>query len=63
MATGIVLHPLAQARLQELKATLQRDFGVDASQRDILSAAVHGTTAAHLVGMLIAFTKAKSSAS
>jgi hypothetical protein len=59
MATGIILHPLAQERLQELQTALQSQFGVDASHRDLVAAAVHGATPAQLVGMLIEFTKAK----
>lgn len=60
MATGVVLDPLAQTQAEALKAALQSDFGLDASQKDIVSAAVYGATAPQLAGMLIAFTKAKS---
>jgi hypothetical protein len=60
MATGIVLHPLARERLQELQTALQSEFGVDATHRDIVAAAVHGATPAQLAGMLIEFTKAKA---
>lgn len=60
MATGYVIHPLAQQRLEPLKAALQKDFGIEASHRDILAAAVHGATPAYLAGMLIAFNKAKA---
>jgi hypothetical protein len=60
MATGIVLHPLAQRRLKELKAALEADFGLEASERTILSAAVHGATAPALVGMHAAFVKARN---
>ena len=63
MATGIVIHPLAQQRLEPLKTALQKDFGIEASHLDILSAAVHGATAAYLAGMLIAFNKAKAAES
>jgi hypothetical protein len=60
MATGHVLHPLAQKRLKALQMELKKEFGVETSQREIVSAAVHGATAAHLVGMLNAFVKAKA---
>jgi hypothetical protein len=59
MATGIVVHPVAKARLKELKGELEDVFGVETTEKAILAAATHGATAASLVGMLVAFTKAK----
>ncbi len=60
MATGVVLHPLAVAQAKPLKAALKADFGLDASERDILSAIVYCATAPQVAGMLIAFTRAKA---
>lgn len=60
MATGVVLDPLAQASAEALKTALEADFGVEATQKDIVSALVYCATAPQLVGMLIAFTKAKA---
>lgn len=60
MATSIPLHPLAQRRLKELKAALEQEFGIEASERTIVSAAVFGTTAPALVGMHGAFVRARA---
>jgi len=60
MATGVVLDPDAQARAKALKTALAKDFGVAASERDIVSAAVYGATAAQLVGMLLELTKIRA---
>jgi hypothetical protein len=60
MATGVVLDPLAIGKAQDLKTALAAEYGVEASQKEIIAAAVHGATAAQLVGMLMEFTKAKA---
>ena len=60
MATGVVLDPLAQERLKPLQTALQKDFGLEANQKDVVSALVYSASAAVAVGMLIEFTKAKA---
>ena len=59
MATGLVLHPLAQARLSELPGLLEKDFGVEISQRALVSSLVYCATPAMVVGMQIEFVKAR----
>jgi hypothetical protein len=60
MATGVVLDALTQSHADEVMKALKADFGVDTTQKEFVSAAVFGMTAAQMVGMLIAFTKAKA---
>ena len=60
MPTGVKLDPLAQARVQPLILALQKGFGVETNQKDIVSALVYGATAAQLVGMLAEFSKARA---
>jgi hypothetical protein len=49
------ISPLAQERLPELKAALQADFGLQASNGDIASALIHGATVAQAAGMLLGY--------
>jgi len=58
MPTTVRLHPLAHEALKDLKHRLGSEEGHDASDRQIISALVYGTTPAQLAGMLIAFTRA-----
>jgi hypothetical protein len=60
MATGVILDSLAQARVEPLRTALQRDFGVDTTQKELINALVFGATAAQAVGMLSAFTRARA---
>jgi hypothetical protein len=60
MPTSVVLDPLAQARVNPLISALKRDFGVETTQKDIVSSLVYGATAAQLVGMLAEFSKARA---
>lgn len=46
---------LAQEKLRELKSALKADFGLQASNEDIVSALIHGATAAQSAGMLLAY--------
>jgi hypothetical protein len=59
MPTAPVLHPIAQARLSELPGLLENDFGVEISQRTLVSALVYCATPAMIVGMQIEFVKAR----
>ena len=59
MATAPVLHPIAQKRLSELPGLLENDFGVEISQRTLVSALVYCATPAMIVGMQIEFVKAR----
>lgn len=58
MPTTVRLHPLADQALKRLKSRLEVEEGRDASEREIVSALIHGTTPAQAAGMLIAFTRA-----
>lgn len=56
--TTVRLHPLAADSAKRLMAELEAEYGRDASREEIVAAVVYGASAAQLVGMLIAFTKA-----
>lgn len=57
MPTTTRLHPLAKQALKELKQRLESEEGRKATQEEIVSALVFGTSPAQAAGMLIAFTR------
>lgn len=62
MATGIILHPLAQEALRRLRSRMRSEESREASDRRIVSALVYGTTSAQAAGMLDEFVRAVSAA-
>lgn len=54
---NVRLDPLIENRPKELKAVLKADFGLSATQEEIVAALIHGTTPAQLAGMLVAFNR------
>jgi hypothetical protein len=60
MATGVILDALAQERVQPLLTALAKDFGMGATQKDLINALVYGATSGQAFGMLAEFTKAKT---
>ena len=60
MATGVVLDDLAQARVKPLQLALERDFGMTATQKDLINGLVFAATAAQAAGMISAFIKARA---
>jgi len=57
MPTTTRLHPLAERALKELKQCLEAEEGHKATQEEIVSALIFGTSPAQAAGMLIAFTR------
>ena len=55
MATGLVLHPLAQKALRDLQSRMKSEMHRDASDRRLVSALVYGITPAQAMGMLDEF--------
>jgi len=60
MATGVILDPLAQSRVQAVLLALEREFGVESNQKQIVNALVYGATPGQLVGMIFEFKRAQA---
>lgn len=56
--TGI--SSVALQRLKTLPRLLKEQYGVSATQEEITSALVHGTTVAQLAGMLVEYNRYKA---
>jgi hypothetical protein len=55
--SSVKVDPLVGEPLRSLQAALQRDFGVSATQEQIVGALILGTPPAQTVGMLEAYVK------
>lgn len=54
---NVRISSVAHGDLKRIKASLQADFGINASGEEVASALIHGTSVPQLVGMLSAYNK------